>query len=257
MVFVGLASDRFSCQSARLVALTGLATDIFWSSILLFVRLIVFAGPAWHVTVCLPVLLVASLSLLCCRTSKRSRHGLPWWAQHWSSHGSLLVQPCGLVRDCSPAGWPWTSTSMPYTSFNWWSSSMASSASFSSSPCGWRTRLRPTLTDHLYSMDLSTAVPTFGEQWPLILNTCDPLSVPSSLIVDGFKVTVLDYLFFFSFLLSLSTSAAGGQLSSLQHALVAGSCLPLVLLSQYLPSRVHYTVWLVLWLVTVPQGPCQ
>ena len=35
MVFVGPASDVFSCQSARLVVLTGPATDIFWSSILL------------------------------------------------------------------------------------------------------------------------------------------------------------------------------------------------------------------------------
>ena len=111
---------------------------------------------------------------------------------------------------------------MPHISFNWWSSRMASSASFSSSPCGWRTRLRPTLTDHLYCMDLSTAIPTFWEQWPLVLNTCDPLSVPSSQTADGFKVTVLDYLFF-SFLLSSSTSVAGGQLSSPQHALVAGS----------------------------------
>ena len=45
-------------------------------------------------------------------------------------------------------------------------------------------------------MDLSTAIPTFWEQWPLVLNTCDPLSVPSSQMADGFKVTVLDYLFF-------------------------------------------------------------
>ena len=64
MVFVGLASDVFSCQSARLVVLTEPATDIFWSSILLgswsllswtctdtildfqFATLPVYAGPA-------------------------------------------------------------------------------------------------------------------------------------------------------------------------------------------------------------------
>ena len=61
MVFVGPASDVFSCQSARLVVLTGPATDIFWSSILLgswslpatdtildfqFAILPVYAGPA-------------------------------------------------------------------------------------------------------------------------------------------------------------------------------------------------------------------
>ena len=44
MVFVGPASDVFSCQSARLVAWLGLPRTYFGAS---FVRLMVFAGPAW------------------------------------------------------------------------------------------------------------------------------------------------------------------------------------------------------------------
>ena len=53
----------------------------------------------------------------------------------------------------------------------------------------------------------------------------------------------------FSHSFSLRISMAGGQLSSPQHVLVAGAfdrLPPLVLLSQYLPSRVRSdTVWLV------------
>ena len=59
-----------------------------------------------------------------------------------------------------------------------------------------------------------------------------------------------------------STSEAGGQLSSPQRALVAGSfaCLPLPCASlpvSPLPCLRSDTVWLEVWLVTALQGPCQ
>ena len=111
---------------------------------------------------------------------------------------------------------------------------------------------------------LSPATPLDREQWLLIFHTCDPLSVPSLQMVDGSLVTVLAFVLSYS--LSSSTSEPGGLLSSPQRvrtaSLVAGSfarppspCAPFPI--SPLPCLRSETVWLVLWLVTALQGPCQ
>ena len=147
----------------------------------------------------------------------RSKVISPWFVLDGSSMVPAIAPfscwPRGLVRECSPAGRPQTSTSMPNTSFNWWSSHMAS---FSSSPCGWRTRIRPTLVDHLHCIGLSQATPSIREQWPLVLHTLWPLIRP--VFADGGRIKGHCSRFSRSlFFLSSSTSEAGGQLSSPQR----------------------------------------
>ena len=94
---------------------------------------------------------------------------------------------------------------------------------------------------------------------PLMTTPWDPSSVPSLRMVDGSRVTLLVCSLS---LLSSSTSESDGPLSSPQRVLVAGSfarpsspCAPLPV--SPLPCLSSDTVWLVLWLVTVLQGPCQ
>ena len=125
-------------------------------------------------------------------------------------------------------------------------SRIASSASFSSSPCGGRTRLHPTPTDHLYCMGLFTAIPNLLGT----MASCPEdlwLSIrPASQIVDGFKVTDLD-LSIFSHSFSLRAprrrvdSLAPRNTPFLRASLLV--CLPLVLLSQYpLPCPLWFGV---------------
>ena len=105
----------------------------------------------------------------------------------------------------------------------------------------------------------SPATPASRERWPLMTTPCDSSSVPSLRMVDGSRVT----LFVCSLsLLSSSTSESDGPLSSPQRVLVASSfarpsspCAPLLV--SPLPCLSSNTIWLVLWLVTVLQGPCQ
>ena len=97
------------------------------------------------------------------------------------------------------------------------------------------------------------------ERWPLATTPRFPSSVPSSRLANGSRDTNLAFTLF-----SSSTSESDGQLSSPQPVLVivAGSfaclsspCAPLPVSS--LPCLSSDTVWLVLWLATVLQGPCQ
>ena len=97
------------------------------------------------------------------------------------------------------------------------------------------------------------------ERRPLTTTPCVPSSVPSSRMADGSRVTLLVWSFS---LFPSSTSESDGQLSSPQPVTVAGSfacpsspCAPLPVSS--LPCLYSDTVWLVLWLVTALQGPCQ
>ena len=197
--------------------------------------------PLFRPSSCPTVLLVVSLSLLCRRTGRRGQIQSDLamiclgWLIHGPSHGSLLVLASRLSTRMQPCCRPRTSTSMPNTSFNWWSSHMAS---FSSSPCGWRTRTRPTLVDHLHYIGLSPATPSIREQWPLVFHTCDPLSVPSWQMTDGSMVTVLASLMLSFFLLEHfgGWRTVPATRPSLRAPLLVR--LLLVLLSQYLPSRV-------------------
>ena len=97
------------------------------------------------------------------------------------------------------------------------------------------------------------------ERRPLATTPRFPSSVPSSRLASGSRDTNLAFTLF-----SSSTSESVGQLSSPQPVLVivAGSfaclsspCAPLPVSS--LPCLSSDTVWLVLWLATVLQGPCQ
>ena len=97
------------------------------------------------------------------------------------------------------------------------------------------------------------------ERRPLTTTPRFPSSVPSSRLANGSRDTNLAFTLF-----SSSTSESDGQLSSPQPVLVivAGSfaclsspCAPLPVSS--LPCLSSDTVWLVLWLVTALQGPCQ
>ena len=150
---------------------------------------------------------------------------------------------------------------MPSTSLNRWSPHLAS---FSSSPRGCCTRLRPTVggSPKLHWPPSSPATPSIREWWPLVHHIFRPLIRP--VFADGGRIKG-HFLAFLdcSFFLSSSTSESDGQLSSpetcpsLRVPLLVR--LLLVLLSQYLPSRVFVPIryWLVLWPVTVLQGPCQ
>ena len=89
----------------------------------------------------------------------------------------------------------------------------------------------------------------------------DPLSVPSWQVVDGSVVTFLASLVL-SFFFSSSTSEAGGLLSSPQRVprcwILCSSAFSLCSFPvSLLPCLRSDTVWLVLWLVTALQGPCQ
>ena len=66
------------------------------------------------------------------------------WLNNGPSSGSLSSWPRGLVRECCPAGRPWTSTStsLPRTSNRWSSQHLAL---FSSAPRGCCTRIWPTV----------------------------------------------------------------------------------------------------------------
>ena len=105
-------------------------------------------------------------------------------------------------------------------------------------------------------MGLSPATSTFGNNGLLS-------STPVTLYPSRLSRSRTDSRSLFFLIPSLSsTSEAGGQLSSSQRALVAGSfaCLPLPcapLPVSPLPCLRSDTVWLVLWLVTALQGPCQ
>ena len=96
----------------------------------------------------------------------------------------------------------------------------------------------------------------------LLATICDPLSVPSLRIADGSIVTFLSF-YVLSFLLSSSTSESDGQLGSPRRVHRCGVlCSPVFSLCSSpcispLPCLCPDTVWLVLWLVTVLQGPCQ
>ena len=76
----------------------------------------------------------------------RSKVISPWFVLDGSTMVPALAPfsswPRGLVRECCPAGRPWTSTSLPRT-FNRWSSQHL--ALFSSAPRGCCTRIWPTV----------------------------------------------------------------------------------------------------------------
>ena len=95
------------------------------------------------------------------------------------------------------------------------------------------------------------------ERRPLTTTPRFPSSVPSSRLANGSRDTNLAFTLF-----SSSTSESDGQLSSPQPVLVAESfarpsspCAPFPV--SPLPCLCSDTVWLVLWLATVLQGPCQ
>ena len=103
-------------------------------------------------------------------------------------------------------------------------------------------------------MGLSPATPTFGNNG--LLSSTPVTLYPSRLSRWRTDSRSLFSITYFSHSFSL------GQLSSPQRALVAGSfaCLPLPcapLPVSPLPCLRSDTVWLVLWLVTALQGPCQ
>ena len=99
----------------------------------------------------------------------------------------------------------------------------------------------------------------FENQGLLPFTICDPLSVPSLRMEDRSMVTFLSC---YALLLSSSTSESDGLLSSPQRVFCCGIlCSPVFSLcsSPCISPPVSLTRYgmLVLWLVTVLQGPCQ
>ena len=153
--------------------------------------------------------------------------------------------PRGLVRECCPAGRPWTSTSLPRTSNRWSSQHLAL---FSSAP-------RLLYENMAYRWWISwTSFASLlqcnsrRERRPLTTTPRFPSSVPSSRLANGSRDTNLAFTLF-----SSSTSESDGQLSSPQPVLVivAGSfaclsspCAPLPVSSLPCLSSDTRSLWL-------------
>ena len=123
--------------------------------------------------------------------------------------------PRGLVRECCPAGRPWTSTSLPRTSNQRPSQHLAL---FSSAPRGCCTRIWPTVGGSPGpSLPPSSNATHVGSGRPLTTTSRFPSSVPSSRLANGSRDTNLAFTLF-----SSSTSESDGQLSRPQPVLRCG-----------------------------------
>ena len=122
--------------------------------------------------------------------------------------------PRGLVRECCPAGRPWTSTSLPRTSTqrhpNTWPFSRPRLAAVV------REYGLP-LVDLLDHLCLPPPMQLSRERRPLTTTPRFPSSVPPSRLANGLKDTNLAFTLF-----SSSTSESDGQLSRPQPVLRCG-----------------------------------
>ena len=179
--------------------------------------------PPFRPSSCPTVLPVVFLSLLYRRTGRRGQIQSDLamvclgWLNTGPRPGSLLVLASRLSTRMQPC---WSTLDF----YN--IAEYIQLAFFSSSPCGWCTRIRPTLVDQLPYIGLSPATPSIREQCLFIFHThLWPFICAVWQMVDGSMVTVLDSLVL-SFSLCSSTSVAGGLLSSCAPFLVSPAVSP-------------------------------